>query len=101
MFVRFRPTRRNRIKRPHRVVVVAFDGVVLTDLASPCEIFGLVRGHDGRTFYDVRVCSLNRDVVSQHVTLRVPWRLSSLSCADTVIIPGIVDLDLSVPSSVL
>jgi transcriptional regulator GlxA family with amidase domain len=101
MFVRFRPNQRNRIKRPHRVVVVAFDGVVLTDLASPCEIFGLVRGRDGRPFYDVRVCSLDKSVTSQHVTLRVPWRLSSLSRADTVIIPGIVDLDLSVSGAVL
>jgi transcriptional regulator GlxA family with amidase domain len=41
------------------------------------------------------------EVKSQHVKLRVPWRLSTLSRADTVIIPGIVDLDLSIPSPVL
>src|SRR5262249_669791 len=101
MFVRFRPNRRKTIERPHRVVVVAFDGVVLTDLASPCEIFALVRGRDGHPFYDVRVCSLRKDITSQHVTLRVPWRLSSMSRADTVIIPGILDLDVALSGAVL
>jgi transcriptional regulator GlxA family with amidase domain len=83
------------------VAVIAFDGVVLGDLASPCEIFGLVRGRDGLPVYDVRICSLTEDVQSQNVTLRVPWRLSTLSRADTVIIPGIMDLDQSVPRPVL
>jgi transcriptional regulator GlxA family with amidase domain len=88
-------------QRRHVVAVIAFDGVVLGDLASPCEIFGLVRGRDGLPVYDVRICSLTEDVKSQNVTLRVPWRLSILSRADTVIIPGIMDLDLSVPPPVL
>ena len=83
------------------MAVIAFHGVVLGDLAIPCEIFGRVRGRDGLPFYDVRICSLTQDVKSQHVTLRVPWRLSSLSRAETVIIPGIADLHRSVPSPVL
>jgi transcriptional regulator GlxA family with amidase domain len=36
-----------------------------------------------------------------HVALRIPWRLSSLAQADTVIVPGINDLTRSVPDSVL
>jgi transcriptional regulator GlxA family with amidase domain len=40
-------------------------------------------------------------VKSEHVTLRVPWRLSSLSRADTVIVPGIADLDQSIPEDLL
>jgi transcriptional regulator GlxA family with amidase domain len=83
------------------VAVIAFDGVVLGDLASPCEIFGLVRGRDGLPVYDVRICSLKEDVRSQNMTLRVPWRLSILSRADTVIIPGILDLGQSIPHRVL
>lgn len=83
------------------VAVVAFDGVVLGDLAVPCEIFGRVRGRDGLPFYDVRICGLTEDVKSQHVTLRVPWRLSSLRRADTVIIPGIADVNQLVPGPVL
>jgi transcriptional regulator GlxA family with amidase domain len=40
-------------------------------------------------------------VRSEHVTLQVPWRLSSLNRADTVIVPGIEDLDRAVPERLL
>src|SRR5712675_2851141 len=75
--------RRAHDKRPHLVAVVAFDGVVLGDLATACEVFGLAMRKDGRTAYEVRVCSESGDVESMHVALRVPWRLSSLAQADT------------------
>ena len=42
----------------HLIAVLAFDGVVLGDLATPCEVFGLARRADGRSPYEVRVCSL-------------------------------------------
>src|SRR5215467_14286666 len=101
MFVRFRPTVRKSRPRRHMVAAIAFDGVVLGDLAGPCEIFGLVRGRDGMPVYDVRICSLTEYVKSQNVALRVPWRLSTVSRADTVIIPGIVNLNQSIPQPVL
>src|SRR5688572_27430094 len=87
--------------RPHLVAVVAFDGVVLGDLSTACEVFGLAKRRDGRTAYEVRVCSESVDVESMHVALRVPWRLSSLAQADTVLVPGINDLNRPVPASVL
>jgi len=93
--------RKRRAKRRHLVAVVAFDGVVLGDLSTPCEIFGLVRGRDGRPLYDVRICSVTREVKSEHVILRVPWRLSSLTRADTVIVPGIARLDQRLPKALL
>ena len=80
---------------------MVFDGVVLADLATPCEVFGLVRGRDGRAPYDVRICSIAPEVTSEHVTLRVPWRLASLRRADTVIVPGIDDLDRTIPEALL
>jgi transcriptional regulator GlxA family with amidase domain len=101
MFVGFRPIRKGAVRRRHRVAVVAFDSVVLGDVATPCEIFGRVRGGDGRALYDVRICSIAPKVKSEHVTLRVPWRLSSLSRADTVIVPGIADIDQSVPQELV
>jgi transcriptional regulator GlxA family with amidase domain len=88
-------------RRPHLVAVVAFDGVVLGDLSTPCEVFGLAKRKDGRTAYEVRVCSESVDVESMHVALRVPWRLSSLAQADTVIVPGVNDVTRPVPASVL
>jgi transcriptional regulator GlxA family with amidase domain len=83
------------------VAVVAFDGVVLGDLSTPCELFGRVRGAGGRAPYEVRVCSVAPEVESEHVTLRVPWRLSSLRRADTVIVPGVDRLDRAIPAAVL
>jgi transcriptional regulator GlxA family with amidase domain len=77
--------------------VVAFDGVLLGDLATPVEIFARARVGDGRIPYDVRVCSAGSSVASQHVTLQVPWRLSTLRRADTVIVPGIDDIGRSLP----
>ena len=88
-------------RRRHRVGVIAFDGVVLADLATPCEVFGRVRGADGRVPYDVRICSISPEVKSERVTLRVPWRLSSLSRADTVIVPGVDDLDRAIAEPLL
>jgi transcriptional regulator GlxA family with amidase domain len=87
--------------RPHVVAVVAFDGVVLGDLSTACEVFGLARRKDGQPAYDVRVCSESVDVLSTHVALRVPWRLSSLARADTVMVPGINDLNRPIPAAVL
>src|SRR6267143_337293 len=83
------------------IAVVAFDGVVLGDLSIACEVFGLARTKDGRMPYEVRVCSESADVESMHVALRVPWRLSSLGHADTVIVPGINDVNRPVPAPVL
>jgi transcriptional regulator GlxA family with amidase domain len=40
-------------------------------------------------------------VKSEHATLRVPWRLSSLAHADIVIVPGIADLDRAIPERLL
>jgi hypothetical protein len=51
-------------RRPHLVAVVAFDGVVLGDLSTACEVFGLAKRKDGRTGYEVRVCSESADVES-------------------------------------
>ena len=81
--------------------MVAFDGVVLGDLAAPCEVFGRVRGADGRPAYEVRVCSAAPAVTSEHVRLGVAWRLSSLARADTVIVPGVDQLGRAVPDEVV
>jgi transcriptional regulator GlxA family with amidase domain len=51
--------------------------------------------------YEVRVCSAAREVTSEHVTLGVPWRLSAVSRAHTVIIPGVDAVDRSIPQTTL
>ena len=85
----------------HRVAVLAYDGVVLGDLAVPLEIFERVRDAHGEVCYDVRICSIAREVKSRHVTLQVPWRLSSARSADTLIVPGMDDIESSISPTIL
>src|SRR5262245_5524091 len=89
--------RRGRGERRHMVAIVAFDGVVLGDLAAPCEVFGRVRDADGGAAYDVRVCGPRGKADSAHVNLTVRWPVTLLRKADTVVIPGIDDLQRSIP----
>ncbi|HXD20426.1 MAG TPA: helix-turn-helix domain-containing protein [Vicinamibacterales bacterium] len=96
----FQPTRAGR-RRAHVVAVVAFDGVVLGDLATPCEVFALAMGANARPLYDVRVCGVAPTVTSAHVTLQVPRRLSTVDRADTVIVPGLSDIDRPIPPPLL
>jgi len=95
------PPRADEDTPPHVVAVLGFDGVVLGDLATPCEIFGRVRSPAGRRRYEIRICSLTPEVRSEHVTLRVPWRLGSLRRAQTLIVPGIDDVDRPLPEPLL
>jgi transcriptional regulator GlxA family with amidase domain len=89
-----RPARR---PRRHLVAVVAFDGVVLGDLAAPCEVFGRVRDANGHPAYDVRICGMRPKTTSKDVTLTVRWPLTLLRKADTIVVPGIDDLERSIP----
>ena len=79
------------------MAVLAFDDVVLTDLAIPCDVVGRVRNPDGQPLYDVRVCGVRREIRSEHLSLEVPWRLSTLQRASTIIVPGIYRVDRLVP----
>jgi transcriptional regulator GlxA family with amidase domain len=101
VFEGFKPNRSRASRKLHLVAVVAFDGVVLGDLATPCEVFSRVRDSAGRPCYEVRICSTRQQVKSEHLMLRVPWRLSSIRRATTVIIPGIGNLDKPVPQEVI
>src|SRR5262245_60731043 len=92
----FAPSRHRRTSRPHAVAVVAFDGVVLADLAGPCEILRRARDADGRSLYSVAICSERTVVATSGLDLSVPRRLSYVASADTIVIPGIEDLDRSV-----
>lgn len=84
----------------HTVAVLAFDGVVPFDLATPCEIFGRARLPGGAPAYRVRVCSHSGDVDAGVFRLRAPWTLGDLAVADTIVVPGCASLtERSVPAS--
>jgi transcriptional regulator GlxA family with amidase domain len=98
-FAGFEPNLAARTK--HRVAVLAYDGVVLGDLAIPLEMFARVRNAQGNPCYDVRVCGAVEEVESEYLRLTVPWRLSSVARADTVIVPGTDDLVRATPPAIL
>ena len=76
----------------HEIVIVAFDGVVPFDLATPCEVFGRARLADGSPAYRVRVCGTGGELDAGAFRLRPRWGLRALAGADTVIVPGLHDL---------
>jgi transcriptional regulator GlxA family with amidase domain len=79
------------------VAVLAFDDVVLTDFAIPCEVFGIARLPDGHPAYDVRVCGVGPTARSACVNLTIGSPLTLLRKAETIVIPGINDPDCSIP----
>ena len=85
----------------HRVVIVATDGIVPADLATPCAVFGCVRLRDGRPGYDVRVCGTSRNVDAGLFRMRVRYGLAELARADTIVLPGIGDLDAPVSAALV
>ena len=96
-----------RLVDVHRVCVLALDGVVPFDLTAPAEVFAwaMPPGASSRPppnherAYEVRVCGPTREVDAGLYRVKVPWTLRSLADADTVIVPGLRDLDRPVPAS--
>jgi transcriptional regulator GlxA family with amidase domain len=84
---------RSKATQRHLVAVVAFDGVVLTDFAIPCDVFGGARLPDGRAPYQVQVCTVEPTVTSTGVQLTGAAPLTLLRRADTIVIPGFNDID--------
>ncbi len=72
--------------KDHLVAVLAFDGAVLGDIMVPCELFA-------RAGYPVRVCAAAAQVETEFMRIDPPWRLASVAKADTVIVPGLSDID--------
>lgn len=85
----------------HTVAVLALDGVIAFDLATPIEVFARTRLPDGRAAYRVRVCAAAEQVDAGAFTLRAPWGLDALADADTIIVPGCADPTAAVPGEVL
>jgi transcriptional regulator GlxA family with amidase domain len=73
----------------HNIAVLALHGVIAFELSIPCEVFGRVRVPGLRQAYDVRVCGEAKDIKAGAFDIRVPWDLSHLPDADTVIVPGL------------
>jgi transcriptional regulator GlxA family with amidase domain len=70
------------------VAVLALDGVIAFDLATPIEIFGRTYTADGSAAYDVIVAGPRRTASAGPTTLSVPHGLDRLIESDLVIVPG-------------
>jgi transcriptional regulator GlxA family with amidase domain len=85
----------------HSVVVLALDGVLAFDLATPVEVFGRSRLPDGRAAYRVCVCAPADEVGAGVIAIRAPWGLDALGEANTIIVPGLADPAKPIPENVL
>jgi transcriptional regulator GlxA family with amidase domain len=81
----------------HRVAVVATDGVIPFDLSTPCEVLGRAVLRRGRPGYQVIVCGVTPEVDAGAFKLRTRYGLEQLGRVDTIVLPGITDIDLPVP----
>jgi transcriptional regulator GlxA family with amidase domain len=83
--------------RPHVIAVAVFDGIVLGDVAPSCELLAAVRLGDGRPGYVVKICGPGPDVATRHCRLRPPYSWRALHSADTILLPGVDDIDRELP----
>jgi transcriptional regulator GlxA family with amidase domain len=84
----------------HRVVALALDQVVAFDLAIPSQVFG---HRDERGRYAFSVCGVTRGPVRTTTGFEIvaSHGVGALRRADTIIVPGIGDLDREPPAVVL
>jgi len=88
--------------RVHRVAVLALPSVVPFDLGVPLQVFGYPRPDLGAIRYKALLCGARpgRVTTSQGFPIVVPAGLEALRRADTIIVPGIDDLEIPIPPAV-
>ena len=85
----------------HVVAVLALHGVVAFDLTIACDSFSRIRLPGGRRAYQVRVCGEAPVIKAGLFDLRVPFDLSHVRDAHTVIVPGIENVMMPIDDAVL
>ncbi|QEV22353.1 helix-turn-helix domain-containing protein [Streptomyces alboniger] len=81
--------------RPHRVAVLAMDGVIPFELGIPQRIFGLARDAEGRPLYEVVTCSVRPPGPVRSdadFAILVEHGPEALATADTVVVPASYEL---------
>ncbi|WP_217243078.1 GlxA family transcriptional regulator [Streptomyces sp. AC555_RSS877] len=81
--------------RPHRVVVLALDGLLPFELGIPHRIFGRPRDAERRHLYEVITCSIRPPgpvETDADFAIEVAHGPEALATADTVIIPASYEL---------
>ncbi|MFF7354291.1 MULTISPECIES: GlxA family transcriptional regulator [Streptomyces] len=81
--------------RPHRVVVLALDGLLPFELGIPHRIFGRPKDERGRALYEVVTCSVRPPgpvETDADFAIHVAHGPEALAGADTVIVPASYEL---------
>jgi transcriptional regulator GlxA family with amidase domain len=81
--------------RPHRVVVLALDGLLPFELGIPHRIFGRPKDARGRHLYDVVTCSIRPPgpvETDADFSIHVGHGPEVLATADTVVVPASYEL---------
>ncbi len=81
--------------RPHRVVVLALDGLIPFELGIPHRIFGRPKDAEGRPLYEVVTCSVRPPGpvrTDADFALMVEHGPETLATADTVVVPASYEL---------
>ncbi|MEU6088958.1 helix-turn-helix domain-containing protein [Streptomyces sp. NPDC047085] len=81
--------------RPHRIVVLALDGLLPFELGIPHRIFGRPKDAEGRYLYEVVTCSIRPTgpvETDADFAVHVPNGPEALATADTVIVPASYEL---------
>jgi transcriptional regulator GlxA family with amidase domain len=78
-------------QRPHRVVVIALDGVIPFEFAIPTRLFGAARDETGRPLYSVVTASADAKAVrtSADFMIKPGTKLDAIRSADTVVVPAL------------
>ncbi|MEU9876489.1 GlxA family transcriptional regulator [Streptomyces phaeochromogenes] len=80
---------------PHRIVVLALDGLLPFELGIPQRIFGRAKDAEGRRLYEVVTCSIRppgRVEAEADFSILVENGPEALATADTVVIPASYEL---------
>ena len=84
-----------RAYRPHRVVVLALDGLLPFELGIPHRIFGRAKDAEGRRLYEVVTCSVRPPgpvETDGDFAVLVENGPQALATADTVVVPASYEL---------
>ncbi|MEU9333991.1 helix-turn-helix domain-containing protein [Streptomyces sp. NPDC048290] len=89
------PGHKDLLHRPHRIAVLALDGLLPFELGIPHRIFGRPRDGRGRPLYEVVTCSVRppgRVHTDADFSIQVAHGPEALATADTVIVPASYEL---------
>lgn len=92
----------NRETQPHKVAVLAYDGLCTFEFGIAIEVFALPRPEIDLPWYACRVCSFDKGPLRAvgGLSVTAPYGPRALGWADTILIPGWRDPDQPVPDAI-